>query len=179
MEKKKQTHIIYGFITGLIMAIMNLVIYIANVGFKPGQSWIVNLIFLPFLGGVILNALAYSKANDGFVTFGNVFGSGFKATIIIILVMVVWSVISNMVFPDMKEKALELARTKIQESQNAQKMTDEQIETSIDFIRKHWTTIVVGTSILYNLFFGAVFSLIGAAAAKKKGDNPFNNAQQM
>ena len=161
------------------MVILSVIIYMTGLSFTPGKEWIIYLVYLPFLAGIVLNAMAYSKANDGFVTFGNVFGSCFKGTMIIILVMVAWGVLSTIVFPEMKTKTLEMIRIKMQQSNQAQKMTDDQMESAVSFMSNHWNTIVVGGSVLYNLFFGAIFSLIGGAVANKKGDNPFNNAQQM
>ena len=94
--EKKNVHIMYGFITGIIMVIVGLVLYLSGLAFKPGMRYIY---LIPFLAGIILNAIAYSKANNGAVTFGNVFGSCFKATMIITLVSIAWSILSNYVLP--------------------------------------------------------------------------------
>jgi len=169
MMEKKNVHIMYGFITGIVMVITSLIIYITDISFKPGGEKTIYVVYLPFLVGIISNSMAYSKANNSFVTFGNIFGSCFKATMIIILVMIGWGIISSVVFPEMKEKTLR----KIQETlMKSQKMTDEQIDAYMSFMTKHWNTIVIGGTVLYNLFFGAIFSLIGGLAAKKNAVQP-------
>ena len=79
--KKIQTHQMYGFITGLVMVIISVVLYITGLGFEP---WAQYITYIPFLIGLIMNAQAYAKANDHYVTYGNVWGSCFKASAIIL-----------------------------------------------------------------------------------------------
>src|SRR4051812_33701569 len=106
--EKKNTHVPYGLVTGVIAVVVSLAFYLSGLAFKPGIQYVAEI---PLLAGIILNAIAFSKANDGFVTFGNVFGSGFKMAMIVSLVMIVWSIISIFVFPEMKVKAMEMARS--------------------------------------------------------------------
>jgi uncharacterized protein DUF4199 len=172
--EKKQTHIMYGFVSGILMAVISLVLYLTGLSFKPGMEGIQYVAYLPFLVGIILNATAYSKANDGFVTFGNVFGSCFKAAMLVTLVVLAWSVISMMVFPDMKEKALALARDKMAAS--SRNMTDEQMDAALNITKKYFSTFMIAGVLLGMLFYGAIFSLIGAAIAKKKGPAPITSS---
>lgn len=165
--EKKQTHLAYGAITGLIMVIVGVAFYLTGLAFKPGMQYIG---YIPFLTGIVLNANAFSKANDGYVTFGNVFGSCFKASMIVALLMVAWSAISLVVFPEMKEKAMEMAQQKMME----QKMSDDQLEKGMAFMKKGYGTLIIASSVFGSLFVGAIFSLIGAAVAKKNGERPFN-----
>lgn len=165
--EKKQTHLMYGAVSGIACVILSLTLYVTGLTFK--HPYISMVIQIPFLVGIIMNAIAYSKANDGFVTFGNVFGSGFKASMIIALLVMAWTVISMMIFPEMKDKAMEMQHTELAKNP---KMTDEQIEMSMSMMKKYWTPILIGGSILGTLFYGAIFSLIGGAVAKKKGERP-------
>ena len=164
--EKKQTHIMYGFISGIAMVIIGLILYVTGQSFKTGMSYIA---YIPFIIGIILNGIAFSKANGGYVTFGNVFGSCFKASMIVTIVMVAWSVVSMYIFPEMKDKALELARQKMAENP---KITDEQIEMGLNITKKYWNVFLIAGAIFGTLFYGAIFSLIGAAASPKKGEQP-------
>lgn len=166
MEGKK-IHLTYGAIAGLVMMLFSLGLYLADLTMKQGVSYVV---YLPFLVGTIMNGIAFSKANDGFVTFGNVFQSCFKSSMIVTLMMVVYAVIIVYAFPEMKEKALEAARTQMLKNPQT---TDEQIETALKITRKYWTVILVGGNLLGTLFWGAIFSLLGALVARKKGERPF------
>jgi uncharacterized membrane protein YciS (DUF1049 family) len=165
--QKKQTHLMYGAITGMIVAVLSLIFYITGLSFK--YTYIQYIIQIPFLVGIIMNGMAYSKANDGFVTFGNIFGSCFKASMIVALIILAWSIISMLIFPEMKDKAMEMAHTEMAKNP---KMTDEQMEMSMSIMRKYWTPLMVAGAIFGTLFYGAIFSLIGGAVAKKKGERP-------
>ncbi len=165
--EKKNTHIMYGFITGIAMVIVGLIVYLLGAAFKPGMQYIS---YIPFLIGIILNGIAFSKANDGYVTFGNVFGSCFKATMIVTIVIITWSVASMYIFPEMKDKAMEMARAEMAKNP---KMTDEIMDTSMNMMKKYWNVFLIAGAIFGTLFFGAVFSLIGGGIAQKKGTQPF------
>lgn len=165
--KLKQTHVMYGFITVLAMIIVNVALYVSGLAFQP---WAQYVSYIPFLIGLILNANAFSKANDHYVTFGNVFGSGFKATALIILCLLVWSFLSMyLIFPDMKAKAMEMA----QEGMVKRGLSDEQIEKGMEMMKKSFNLFMVAGVVFGTLIVGAIFSLIAAAIAKKKGNpNP-------
>ncbi len=167
--EKKQTHIMYGFVSGIAMAVVGLIVYLAGIAFKPGMQYIS---FIPFLVGIVLNAMAYSKANDTYVTFGNVFGSCFKATMVAALVTVAWAIITIFVFPEMKDKAINMTHDEM--SKNP-KMTDEMIDAALNITRKYWNVLVISAAIFGTLFYGAIFSLIGGAVAKKSGERPITS----
>src|ERR1700744_1421366 len=103
----KQTHIPYAVITAIVMVIIDVALYMGGLSFA---SWAQYVSLIPFLIGILLNAVAFSKANDQFVTFGNVFGSGFRATSLVTLIMLVWVFIAMAIFPDMMAKGIEMAR---------------------------------------------------------------------
>jgi hypothetical protein len=84
--------------------------------------------------------------------------------------MVLYAILFVNIFPEMKDKALELARKEM--AKNPQ-MTDEQMEAALGFTSKYWNVILIGGNLLGTMFWGAIFSLIGALVAKKKGEQPF------
>lgn len=145
------------------MVILSVVLYVVDVAFEPWARWVS---YLPFLVGLILNALAYSKANDYYVTYGNVWGSGFKASAIITLVTLGWGILSLYVFPEMKEKGMELAR----ESMAQRNMTDEQIDQAVEGTEKLFIPLMMGGIVFMTMIAGAILSAIAAAIPKKKGD---------
>lgn len=164
--EKKNTHIAYGLITGVICIVISLALYLANLSFKPGMQFVS---YVPFLVGVIMNGIAFSKANDGYVTFGNVFGSCFRASMIVTLVIVLWSVAMTYIFPEMKDKIMNVTREQMLKNP---KVTDEMVDSTVNAMKKYWTVLAVAGGVFYGLFFGALFSLVGAGVAKKKGPAP-------
>jgi hypothetical protein len=121
--------------------------------------------------GVIITCIQFSKLNDGDVTFGSVFANGFRTTAVIAVITVLFSVIFVLVFPDIKEKALEEARRQME----AQGQSDEMIEKALAMTSKMFMVFVVAGGVFGTLLFGVIASLIGAAAAKK---NPRPQALQ-
>ncbi len=164
--EKNQTHISYGLVTGLVMVVVGVTMYLTGIALVKGMAY---LAYLPMLIGVIMNAVAYSKANDGYVTFGNVFGSCFKMSMIVGILMVGWGILSLFIFPEMKDKALEMAR---QEMTKNPAMTEEMMDKSLMLVKKFYNVILIAGSIFGSLAYGAVFGLIGAAIAPKKGERP-------
>ncbi|MCB0696923.1 MAG: DUF4199 domain-containing protein [Chitinophagaceae bacterium] len=158
-----QTHKTYGLVTALAMIIVNVIFYVTGLTFKTGWAGYVQ--YVPFLIGIILNAQAYSKANDANVTYGSVFTSGFKSSAITALVLLAWTFLSvYLIFPEMKDKSMEMAAEQMAKNPN---MTDEQIEMGLEMTKKFFIPFMVGGVIFGTMFFGAIFSLIGAAFAKR------------
>ncbi len=153
----------YGFVTGIIMIVFNVILYVSGLAFETWSQWIA---YIPFLVGLILNAMAYAKANDNYVTFGNVWSSGFKASSIITIVLLAWAILSLFIFPDMREKGLEIA----QERMAQQGLSDEQIEQAVTMTNKFFIPALIGGTLISTLFMGAIFSAIAAIFPKKKGD---------
>lgn len=165
MEKKK-THMKYGLVTGLVMIVLGVIFYLTGLVFKDGMQYVT---YIPFLIGLILNAQAFTKANDGFVTYGNVFSSCFKASAIITLLLLAWGLLSMIIFPHMKDQMLDMARQKMTSNP---KMTDEQIDMAMNMTKKYWNVFMVAGVVFGTLFWGALLSLIAAAIPKKKGAAP-------
>jgi hypothetical protein len=156
-----QTHKTYGLITGLILVIFSVVIYIANLEQAAWNQWVV---YGLFLGGLIMNAIAFSKANSGIITFGQIFSSGFKATAIISLLVAFWALISIYIFPELKERYIEIGRQKMEQ---IGKFSAEEIEAALESTRKRFVIIRVMGDLFGYLIMGLIFSLIAAAVAPK------------
>ena len=158
---KKQTHLAYGFITGLVTVVISAVLLVTKMNTNKYLSFIG---FAVFLVGIIMNGIAFSKANNADVTFGQVFGSCFKATAIVALVSVAWAVISIFVFPNMVDENIDKARADMVAQG---KMSEEQIEMAMGMTKKFFKPLMIGGAVFGTLLFGVIFSLIGAAVAKK------------
>ena len=169
MQEKVQTHLKYGLFTGIATVVVGLILHVAGYSFT---NWSQYVMYIPFFIGLILNGQAYAKANGHRVTFGNVFSSCFKASAVVALIMLAWGLISLLIFPDMKDKAMEIA----QQSMQDRGMSDEQIDQALEMTRKFFYPFMIGGIIFGYMFWGALFSLIAAAIPKKLGANaPFEN----
>ncbi len=156
----------YGLVAGILTVILAMVMHFAKLEEKPLVGW---LTYIPFLAAMVMNAMNFSKTNDGYVTFKQLFGSCFKASMIVALFMVVWTVVSLYAFPEIKEKALETARIEMLKKPG---MTDDTADAALNIVKKGYGTILVSSAVFGSLFIGAIFSLIGATVAQKKGERP-------
>ena len=167
--ERKQTHLKYALFTGIAIIIVELILHVAKLSFAP---WAQYVMYIPLLIGLILNAQAYAKANNNYVTFGNIFGSCFKACAVVTLIMIVWSVLSIFIFPGMREKGMEIA----QKSMTDRGMSDEQIDTAMQMTNKYFYHFMIGAIVFGFMLWGAILSLIAAAIPKKLGQQqPFDN----
>ncbi len=157
----RQTHVLYGAIAGIGMAIGILYIYVTRKSELPGVQY---LAYLPFFLGVVLNGPAFSRANSGEVTFKEIFGSCMKATFVVSLIIVLYTLISFVAFPEIKLNAIAMMRAQ----PPAKGFTQDQVEKSISLMNKFYGTIMISTGVFSNLLTGALFSLIGAAVGQKK-----------
>jgi len=166
MEQKKPiTHVMAGLVIGAIMIVFSLAIQFLGLDKITGVPLIGYIIVI---AGLVLFINIYGKAMNNQVTFGNLFGYGFKATAIIILIMILFTVVFFMLFPDIKEKIFELTRQKMEERNTS----EDQIEKGLALWRKMFWVFTIGGILIVYAIVGAIGSLIGAAVTKKKPINP-------
>jgi hypothetical protein len=168
-EKKVMTHVQKGLLVSLILIVLGIAAYFGGFDTQSWYRWIPLLILLI---AIIWACVYYSSQMNHQVTFGNVFSHGFKMSAVITIILIVWGVLSvTIIFPEMKQKAIDTAR---QQMEDGGKLNDSQIEQSLDITRKYFLLFVVIFTLFGTLVVGAIASLIGAAVAKKKPVNPLD-----
>jgi len=173
-EKKVMSHQIKGLLISLIVIVLGLIGYFTKMSEKSGFNWISNIVLFV---GIVWGCVYFANQKEGYVTFGNVFAHGFKMSVVIALILVVYTLISiYLIFPDMKEKALEMARQRMEERG---KMSDSDIENAMNITKKFFTPFLIGGILLGTLIIGALASLLGAAMAKKKPGNPLEQLDRL
>jgi hypothetical protein len=107
--------------------------------------------------------MSYAKQLNGNVSFGNVFAHGFKTTAVVIVIICVYTFIAfKFLFPDILNVIIDKAKENMRQQPN---VTDEQIDTVIEKMRKNFTTIAIAGTIFLFGIVGLISSLIGAAVA--------------
>ena len=169
MEKKPVSYFVVGAILGMISVILFLVYYFTGLAFQQNAlSWLPTLISIALLSYFVVQ---YSNALNHNVTFGSLFGYGFRSTIIWTLIVVVFTFVILYIFPDYKEKFMEQVSLRMDKQSN---LTEEQRDAGLKMTEKFFTVSVIGGSLFLNIIIGIVSSLIGAAIAKKNPVSPFN-----
>jgi hypothetical protein len=163
MENKIMTPVTKGLVLSLIVIVVGIVGYMANIDTQTWYKWISTVVIC---AGVIWACIYYAQQLDGRVTFGNIFVHGFKTSAVVALILVAYFVLATtVIFPGMKERAMEAAR---QQMEKNEKLTEDQVNQGMEIARKFFMIIGIAGTILGTLIAGVIASLIGAAAAKKK-----------
>ena len=168
MEKKVTSPAVKGVIISLFLIVFALVIQFLNLSRNKGLS---SIQFIILFAGIIWSAISFAKQMNGNVTFGNVFVHAFKTAAAVTAIMVVYTIISiKFISPEIINQAMEEARTQME----AKNMSDDQIDTAINFTKKFFVPLTAGGILLFFLLGGVIASLIGAAVAKKNPqEGPF------
>lgn len=171
METKQTTPAMQGLIIALILIAFGLITHFAGLSTMKSLGYIQYAILG---GGLIWCCITYAKQNDGNVTFGNTFAHGFKVTAAATGIFAVYTFLAlKFITPEIVDIALDQARTAMLEQK---KMSDSDINDAINMSRKFFMPFAIAGIIVMFLIFGCIFSLIGAAVAKK---NPnFNPLEQ-
>ena len=169
MNKKVTSPLTAAVIISLILIVVDIISGFANIKFTTWFRWIPTLLLCI---AIIIICISYANQKDNLVTFGNVFGHGFKTSAIIACIMVVYTLLSiYLIFPDSKEKALEEARRQMEGNAN---LSEEQIDQALGFTRNLFLPIALLSAVFGTLVVGVIASLLGAAFAKKKPISPFD-----
>lgn len=171
MEPKQLSAPIKGLIISLILIVVGLIIYFAGLTQNKGIQFSQ---YVVLGGGIIWACTSYAKGLNGNVTFGNTFAHGFKVTAAITAIIAVYTFVAfKFIMPDVIDLAIDEAQKGMTEKGA---MTKEQIEQGIEMTRKFFIPFAIAGVIVMFLIFGVIFSLIGAAVAKKNPtQTPFQN----
>ncbi|HMP91347.1 MAG TPA: DUF4199 domain-containing protein [Phnomibacter sp.] len=152
-----------GFILGLIIVALAIVTYIfIPFAEQSKYGWVS---FLVIAGGIIWACMSYGKQMDGNVTFGNVFAHGFKTTAVLTIIVCIYTVLSfTLIFPEAKDKALELVREQMSKTPG---ISEAQIETQVANYTKYMIPFTLAGVLVMYLIIGAISSLLGAVLTKR------------
>jgi hypothetical protein len=168
MEEKKRSLSVnalnYGLITGGVMIVFNLILFISNLYMNQSLGYIG---YLFMLGGMVWGTLEYrKKLQNGFMTYGEAFLSCFLIGLFAGILGVIYTVIyTKFINPGFINEIVEQARIKMQAKNN---LTEDQIETALDYTRKFTTPLwfaILG--LLASAFMSLILGLLAAIFLKK------------
>jgi hypothetical protein len=158
---KNKNHINYGLIGAIILCALFMIQWFAKIPFDQVlYKWLPTAVFL---GLIIAGAMNFSKINDADVTFGEVFGNGFKTTAVIAVISALFYVLFTQLIPGYKEAILDFSM-----SQGPNAGDPEAAAKGREMFANNFMVFTVAGSVFFNLLTGVVGSLIGAAIAKKR-----------
>ncbi|MEO5647808.1 MAG: DUF4199 domain-containing protein [Chitinophagaceae bacterium] len=154
-----------ALVIALIMIVLNIVFYLLGV---RGDSPLQYVMYGVLLIGVIISINMFGKQIHYNATFGNYFAHGFKVSAIVTIIMIAYIVVFLFVFPEYKEKMIAEVEKKMRVKG---KVSNEEITQGMAMWRKGFIVITIAGTLLANLVFGVIASLIGAAMTKKDKNN--------
>src|SRR5664279_1472011 len=171
MEKKSSDYLGKGLMLSLILIVVDLIGGFAHLRFESWFKWLSTIIAAI---AIIVFCIQFGKQRADAVTFGKVFGYGFKISLVVAVLMVVYSLISfYVIFPEIVDQILTKTRTDLQA---AGKLTDDQIDTQVAMTKKFMQPIPLSIFVfLATLFFNTIASLLGAAFTKKSEPDVFKD----
>ncbi|HTQ63277.1 MAG TPA: DUF4199 domain-containing protein [Puia sp.] len=168
MEKKVTSHVTKGLIIALVLFVIDIIAGFAHFKFATWYRWLPLLIFLAAIIWACIN-FAAQKNHD--VTFGNIFGHGFKTSVVVACITIIFTLLSiYLIFPETKDLALDEARKQMEAKGN---LSQDVIDQSLEFTKKMFVPFAIIGVIFVFLLGGAIASLIGAAIPKKNPQTPF------
>ncbi len=168
METKQITAVTVGLIISLALIIISLVVYFSGMYM---ESWSQYFGFVVIVGGIIWSVMNHGKEKEHHVTFGQLFQFGFKVTSVVICLMILYTLLSGVLFPEIKEKIIEAARTAALKQPGA---NEDQIGQGMNMFAKNYNLFIILGILFWYLIMGVVSSLIGAAVTRKNPQTTFD-----
>lgn len=160
----------YGLVLGVVSVVLGVILYVTNAYLSPhwSQTLISSTLFILFL---VLGIRAYKTANGGFLSLTQAIKVGISIALIGAVISSVWQLLlSEVIEPGMMEQMMEVQRsTMIEQNPN---MTQEQIDMAMDMasaFQSPW--IILAITLITNIFFGLIVSLIAGLAMRRKRPN--------
>lgn len=167
METKVTTPVVKGLIISMILIVIGLAIYFSG---QMGNKSLGYLQYLILLGGIIWACINYANQLNNNVTFGNLFAHGFKTTAVVTVIIIAYTILAfKVLFPDMQEMLIQQAELEMEK----QSMSDSQREQATSMMKNYMVPFAIGGILFFFMVIGLIASLIGAAVAKKKPLDPF------
>jgi hypothetical protein len=167
MEKKPLSFFQAGLIITIVMILFGLIVYLT--GLYKTQQWISYVSYLLLCIMIIIAVVNYANSRDGRVTFGQCFGWGFKTSMIVTVLYLLYLVVFIMIFPDFKAELMQLTR----EGMEKQNLPEDQIDAGVSMMDKGFYIFMFLGTIFFFLVIGVIGSLLGGAFAKKRPVSPF------
>ncbi len=161
----KKTILNYGLLLGIVTVTIGIVMYLTNNTLKP--HWIFSVISILSLIIIISYGINTFKTNNNdYLTLTDALKIGIGIAIIGGLINVIWLLLlTTVIEPNHYQQLIELEKEKLME-RNLSKAKIEQSISAMEKIISPFFTITI--SLIGNLFFGFIISLIGGLIMKKE-----------
>lgn len=167
----KQFVLNYGILLGILTVVMGVIMYVTNAYLEPSIIYSI-IIYLILIVVISLGIKAFKTENGGFLSIGEALKVGIGVAVVGGIISALWSfVLMNYLEPDYMAQMTELSRDRLVEVNP--NMTESQIEAAMEFNQRFSSPyFIMAVTLIGNLFFGFIISLIAGIIMKK--ENPYN-----
>jgi hypothetical protein len=110
MKKKSSDFMGKAILLSLIIIIINLIGGFAHLQFESWFKWLPSIILLVV---IIIFCIQFGKQQTDGVTFGKVFGYGFKISLVVSILIAIYSLLSVLfIFPEFTDQALTTSQSR-------------------------------------------------------------------
>ncbi len=171
MKKTSSDFISKGVLLSLILIVISLIGGFSHLEFESWYKWISTIVMTI---AIIIFCIQFGKNQTDGVSFGKVFGYGFKIALVVSLIVAIYAIISILfIFPEFTDRALQNARAAMEAKGN---LTEDQIDQGMAITKKFMQPVpLMIFAFLGTLFFGTIAALLGGAFTKKTEVDVFNN----
>lgn len=154
---KNLSPLIKGLITGILMVILQLVLFYNKV---PGNSPWGYLVYATFAGGIIWTLWGFSRSDAFTGKFGELFNQGFRCFIMITIVLVVYVYAFRKTHPEIVEEMAQNYREQLVKEKDR---TPQQIDELVQKAKDGDAAGNIQLTIFATLIMGAFFTAATAA----------------
>jgi hypothetical protein len=170
MEEKAKSStsnaLTYGLITGAVMIVYSLLLYLLNLHLNQNLGYIS---FLILIAGMAYGTVQFrNKDMNGFITYGRAYSSSFKIALFAGILAAVYAFLFyQFIAPDVVREILDMANQKIM-AKSAQ-MSDDQMQKAMDMTAKFVSPALMSIFLLiYCIIVAAIVGLITSIFIKKE-----------
>jgi hypothetical protein len=154
-----------GLITGGVMILLSVVIFLIKNNFDNGLQYIT---YSVYVAGILWTLFSYKKETANTATFKQYFSEGFKCFIVVTFLMVMFTLVFLLMHPEMKEQMAELMRAEISKLKD---ITPLDIENRVATAKKAFIPSLLIGAVFGYLAIGALISVVAAGFLSSQKKN--------
>lgn len=156
----------YGLITGAVMIVYSLILYLLNLHLNKYLGYIS---FFIMIAGMSYGTIQFrNKIMKGFISYGKAYSSGFMIALFAGILGAIYAYIFyKLIAPDVVGEILDMTRQNIMSK--SPQLSDEQVEQAMNMTAKFMTPALMSIFyLIYSLIVAAIGSLITSIFIRKE-----------
>ncbi|MGC4104022.1 DUF4199 domain-containing protein [Ferruginibacter sp.] len=145
-----------GLITGAVMILISIGIYLTKGNFENSLQYIT---YTVYVAGILWTLFTFKKETENNATFKQYFAEGFKCFIVVTLLMVLFTLTFLLLHPELKEQMAAMMREDIAKMKD---ITPLDVENKVATAKKAFIPSLVIGAVFGYLAIGSLISVIAA-----------------